>query len=185
MTWRAVHPSLTQDIRVPEDDPNAPTFTIGFWPPLEAEKAKLYVSKLRKQQSGESPESAEDLLRRARIDLQAFRDMARFGIRSWHGLGELAAAVEYVEIDGRPHAALTQESCDILYHSGLLLPAALACWKFNNLTEEEKKTSRSPSSSPTSKNGTPVTAVTAPSPSATIGAASFASTAPSSAARTT
>src|SRR5688500_12128733 len=109
MTWRAVHPSLTKELRVPEDDPDAPTFTIGFWPPLEAEKAKLYISKLRRQQADQG-DSAEDLLRRARVDLHAFRDMARFGVRNWTGLAELAPSIEQIEIDGRQHVALTEES---------------------------------------------------------------------------
>lgn len=180
MTWRAVHPSLTQEVRVPDDDPSAPTFTIGFWPPLEAEKAKLYVSSLRRTQALGDAESGEVILRKARVDLHAFRDMARFGIRGWSGLGDLACATEKIEIDGRLSIALTEESCDILYHGGLLLPVALACWRFNNLTEAEKKTSRSPSNSPFSMSGTPAIDVMPPSPTGKREAESFGSTGVSS-----
>lgn len=184
MTWRAVHPSLTKEVRVPEDDPSAPTFTVGFWPPLESEKAKLYVSKLRRLQPGPS-ETTEELLHRAQVDLHAFRDMVRFGVRGWSGLGDLSCMTETVEIDGRRHVALTQESIDVLYHSSLLLPVALACWQFNSLTETEKKTSDSRSSSPVSTSGMPAPGVISASDPARSEAASYESTAGSSTAAPT
>lgn len=184
MAWRAVHPALTEERRVPAEDPEAPTFTLGFWPPLEAEKAKIYISKVRRQNTGGT--LPEELHRRAAIDLEAFWAMTRFGVRSWSGLGELPCKTEKVTLDGREHVVLTDESLQILYHSGLLLPVALECWRFNSLTEEEKKTSNSPSNSTTWTNGMPASAVTTSSVPAKSAAESFDSTdAPSPAAPTT
>ena len=171
MTWRAVHPCLTEDRRVPEADPDAPIFTIGFWPPLEAEKAKIYISKVRRMNST-SASDADELSRRASADLEAFWAMARFGIRAWSGVGDLPCVTENVRLDARDHVALTDESLQILYHNGLLLPVALECWKFNNLTEEEKKTSSSPSKSAPLPRSTAVRDAMTDSGTANGGAAS-------------
>lgn len=177
MAWRAVHPALTEERRVPAEDPEAPTFTIGFWPPLEAEKAKLYVSKLRHPKKAvEADETAEQLLRQSGIDLAAFWAMVRHGVRGWEGLGDIPCKTEVVRIDGRDHTALSDESLQVVYHNGLLVALALECWKFNNLTEEEKKTSNSLLSSSISTSPTPATSVMTSSSPATPGAASYVST---------
>ena len=135
MTWRAVHPSLTEERRIPADHADAPTFTLGFWPPLEAEKAKIYISKVRRAHNLDPATEREELMRRAGVDLAAFWAMARFGVRQWSGLGDLPCHTETVKIDGREHHALTDESLQVLYHNGLLLPVALECWRFNSLRE--------------------------------------------------
>lgn len=179
MTWRAVHPSLTEERRVPQDDADAPIFTLGFWPPIEAEKAKIYISKVRRMNSSPASE-ADELSRRASADLEAFWAMARFGVRGWSGLGGLSCLTESVRIDAREHVALTDESLQILYHNGLLLPVALECWKFNNLTEEEKKTSNSPSNSGPSMTNTAAPSATSDSAKGNVGAVSYGSTGASS-----
>src|SRR5689334_17633907 len=118
MTWRAVHPSITEERKIPADDPSAPTFTLGFWPPLEAEKTKLYVGALRN--STDAPADPELAAKKANQDLQAFWAMARFGVRGWSGIGSLLCSTEKVQVDGREHVVLTDDACQILYHSGLL-----------------------------------------------------------------
>lgn len=186
MPWRAVHPAMTEERSIPADDADAPTFTLGFWPPLEAEKAKLYVSAVRRRKDDDEEElSPEDAAKRASADLRAFWNMARFGVRGWVGLGEIACETETVQVDGRAHVALTDASCEALYHAGLLLPVALECWKYNNLTDEEKKTSSSPSISPSSTTPTPASAATRPSAPVKNGAASSVSTTRSSTAAPT
>lgn len=172
MAWRAVHPSITEPRRIPSDDPTGPVFTLGFWPPLEAEKAKIYVSKVRRASGGTD---IAELVDRARVDLDAFWSMARFGVRGWSGLGDLVSATERVSIDGREHVALSDDSMQVLYHSGLLLPVALECWRYNSLTDEEKKTSNSPSRSITWTSDTPATDATSDSAPVTSGEASFGS----------
>ena len=186
MTWRAVHPSLTEDRRVPTDDPTAPTFTLGFWPPIEAERAKIYVSRARRARPIDELEDAGEIVKRATTDLEAFRTMARFGVRGWSGLGALACSTVVVTTEGREQVVLSEEALDTLYHSGLLLAVALECWTFNNVTEAEKKTSSSPSNSSTSKSGMPVPAANRHFPPDIFEAASSVSmAAPSAAARTT
>jgi hypothetical protein len=137
MTWKAKHPDNTEDVRVPED---GPTFTIGFWPPLLADKVKRNAREWMKQ--GDAPISDEEGERRFLLT----RDMVRFGVRGWKGL-EPAAAFESIEYGGRRHSALTEASIDLLYANKLFDAVALAAWGVNSLSEDAKKKSDSPSPS--------------------------------------
>ena len=151
--WLAVHPDMTADARVPDEE-GAPTFSIGFWPPRESERLGVLLTRLRKPRADADPDDLDALVKESGLSLDAFRDMARYGVRGWTGFGSVVSSVEEVEIDGRKHKRLTADAVNALYVNRLLIPVALKAMAFNVLSEAEKKTSGSPFGSSTKSPGT-------------------------------
>ena len=146
MAWVAVHPDNTTEVQVPEG--KGPWFTVGFWPPREAERFNMMLEKIQKPLEELDPVRDQDeYMKAVGLNYDTFRNMVAYGVRDWRDMvdveGEpfLPHFEEAVEIDGRPHKALSDASIDDLYVNRLLVAVALKCWLFNTLTQEEKKTS--------------------------------------------
>lgn len=162
MAWKAVHPDLTEKVRLPADGPE---FELQFWPPLEAERINALTSNLRKpsrkdEKEIDAFENPDELVKRAGYSYELIRDMARYGVRSWSGFGDIPCATETVEIDGKKHVRLTAESLAVLHANKLLVAVALKAQLMNILSEDQKKTSGWLSSSDSSTSPTDAADVT-------------------------
>lgn len=185
--WLGIDPDLTKDVRVPEED-GAPTFTIGFWPPLVAERLNLAMVRIRKIQGDDEEEidlvkDFDKALQRSGVSIEAYQDMCRYGVRGWTG-GVIEAELETEKIAGREHQVLSHRSVEVLYKGGLLLAVGLEAMRMNVLGETEKKRSDSPSSSATSTSPTPAPSATPTvSPAPSVEAISVSTGSPSPGAR--
>lgn len=154
MAWRAVSPDLTEEARLPDEE-GAPSFTVGFWPPRESERFGALLVKLRKPADGLDPvKDYEAYAREIGLTFDVYRDMAKFGVRGWSGLDLPPAKTETVKIYGVDHVVLSDESLHWLGVQRLLGVVALRAFAFNVLSEAQKKTSNSPSDSPSSTSHT-------------------------------
>ena len=136
MAWKAVHPSLTEEVRIPED---GPTFTIGFWPPREAERLRVVWARLKKPDEELDPiKDFDRLVEKGNVGLDLYRAMCRWGVRGWTGFGDVSCSTEEIEIDGRKHPSLTPEGLDAMYVNQLLVAVGLRCMAFNFLTEDQR-----------------------------------------------
>ena len=145
-------------------------FVFGFWPPREdlRLRALLPISSISKPAA--DPVADQDgYIKQAGLDWDVLREAVRWGVRGWSGAG-VEAKTEKVTIDGREHVALSMESIEALYHGKLLASVALRSVVFILLTDDQKKTSGSPSNSTSSQSATPATAVTGASPKGSGGA---------------
>lgn len=135
MAWKAVHPDLTEEVTPIE---GGPSFTVGFWPPREAERLNVLLSDLK--QPGEiSPHDDYDAyIKSIGLTLEAVWDMAKYGVRGWSGFGDFAPAFEEIESGRFKHKALADASVRLLYVNKLLIAVATKCWLFNSLTEEQR-----------------------------------------------
>lgn len=118
------------------------TFTIGFWPPREAERIGALVRRSRKlgEDSAEGYDSA----------FEANRIAVQFGVRGWakwEGGPDAAKELGSETIHGRAHPRLSDKATDALYHvpGGAFWSLAVAAFRWNSLQDEEKKRSDSPS----------------------------------------
>ena len=138
MAWKAVHPGLTEKLRIPDED-GAPTFELGFWPPLEAEKMKVVRERINRSAANVDPVKDFDrMLAESGIGLESYRSMCRLGVRGWTGFGDFEPQTEEVVVDGRRHVALKDDSLHLLYVNHLLVAVGLKCFLFNILTEDAK-----------------------------------------------
>lgn len=181
MAWAAAHPSAFETLRIPDDE-GAPSFDIGFWPPREAERLAVLMSKMRKpaRDIDNITDNAE-LIALCGLSFEVFRDMVRFGCRGWTGFktakGEtIPSETEQVEIDGRKHTVLTNECLHILGVNKLTVAVGGKCMAFNMLSEAQKKTSAWRSDSPSSQSPTDAADATAPEPPQTTSTPSPEST---------
>lgn len=175
MTWLAVHPSSTETVAVPRDVEGAPRFVIGFWPPRIAERINAEMARLRKHDDDDADASISakqfQAIAESRYDLT--RSMIVYGVRSWEGMGpELAPKLEQETIDGISYDRLSEASLSILHVNKLALDLAIACLRYNSLSEEEKKTSTSRSSSAGSRSDTSVASATPNGKARPVGASS-------------
>ncbi len=138
MAWLAVHPDSTLKQRI-SDAPDAPEFEFGFWPPREGE-ALARVERV-------TPENEFDVGWK----------MVRYGVRGWTGLVDedgkpIEPKLEEVEIDGRKHRVLVDESMRLLIANRLIFTLSEMAYAMNVLTPDAKKKSglRLPSASSTS-----------------------------------
>lgn len=147
MSWQAVHPDTTEWITPFQ---GAPEFEIGFWPPREAERFGLLSNKLHeaKEHVGkfENLHDQDAFARAIGLDLELTWDMVRWGVRDWRGIvdpdgEEIRPEFDTVEVDGRQHKRLSEESVRMLYHSRLVGALFTKVWLWNVLTPAEKKTS--------------------------------------------
>lgn len=111
------------------------TFAIGFWPPREAERIGGAIKAVRAL----DPESDEG--RAKSIDLHMA--MVEWGVRGWTGWDAFPAKdhVQTERIHGQDHTRLSTKAVRALYLNNAIWPVGLAALRWNNLSEEEKKTS--------------------------------------------
>ena len=140
MSWSAVHPDMTTEVRIPDED-GAPVFTLGFWPPLVAERLGALIAFVRKPRDLDPIADLPAFVKASGLELAAFQDMVRYGVRGWTGWGDLKAVLVPETFDGREHKRLTEDGVVALHANKLLVAVALKAMLFNILTEEEKKTS--------------------------------------------
>ena len=120
-------------------DPDATTtaevdgvvFTIGYWPPREAEKIGAGIAAIRKV--GQDTEEAR------RMAFEVHRRMVEYGLRAFDGA--LAGAIETETIYGRTHPRVSDRVLHQLYLNHAIWPLGMACLKWNSLSEDEKKAS--------------------------------------------
>lgn len=143
MAWTAVHPQNTTTERVPDVE-GAPTFTFGFWPPLEAERFHTIIRRNAGKQD-DGAVGSEEFERAIANQHEHTNRMVAFGVRGWSGFlvdgVEVPCSTEEVEVDGVKVVRLTKTSLDFLYANKLRGELALKCYLFNTLSEDQKKTS--------------------------------------------
>lgn len=155
MAFKAVHPDNTDTVRLPDgaDEADQAEFTVGFWPPREAERFHAMLDEMRKPSQELNPVTEQDdYLKAIGLNYEVACDMVRFGVRGWSGLEDadgkaIAPDVGSVTIDGRVHPILGDGSIHMLYVNRLVAVLAMRCWVFNALTPAQKKTLMSPSDS--------------------------------------
>lgn len=126
---RFVDPDATTTVEV-----EGVTFTIGYWPPREAEGIAAGFNRLRQMPDKDSPEAWE-------YAAGLYRRMVQYGVRGWIGWeGAPEPVLEDVEIHGRKYRRLDQRLLDGVSLSGALMAVARACLDWNTFTVEEKKT---------------------------------------------
>ena len=127
MPVRFIDPDMTKDVEV-----QGVAFTIGFWPPLKAERMGLTLGRLHKlgpvDLKTADPETAFAAIG---LNREFCEDAVRYAVRSWKWDGAPAAEVK----DG----ALSDKCVGALRLSGLLHELAAECMAFNTISEEEKK----------------------------------------------
>ena len=136
--WTAVHPDLTEKLRIPDEI--GPEFELQFWPPKIGAGFSVAMSRVTKDIDKLDP--VKDYARVCEIsglDWRAMADMARFGVRGWSDMS-IECQTEVVEVDGRKHTVLTEESVQILHASALLFRVATKCNLYNRLDPDQKKT---------------------------------------------
>lgn len=153
MAWKAVHPDLTEDVRIPDEE-GAPTFTLGFWPPREAVRlsvlAKAWIQRQQRTQALDPEKDQEELLRCSEEDRKLFTEASRWSVRGWSGL-EIPCATTQETIEGRQHAALAPAALAVLFHSHVIRDVGLAAINYNVLSGETRgKSERRSGSSSTS-----------------------------------
>ncbi len=178
MAWKAVHPGLTEKVRVPADGPE---FELQFWPPREAARINLLQTKLHSV-SGKLDfvKDYERVIEMSGLDHDNLETICRFGVKGWAGFDAIECKTEEVEIDGRKHTALTKESLLVLHVNKLLFGLATKCCLMNWLSEDQKKTSSLRSESSTATSTTPAASVIPNSPPEPIKAESSESMASTS-----
>lgn len=129
MALRFIDPDATTAVEV-----EGVTFTIGYWPPRESQKIGAGLAALRKHEDGNT-----EAAREAALDVH--RRMVEYGVRSWSGWDGVPGEVETERIHGRDHARVPSRILSALYLNNAIWPIGLACLKWNNLSEVEKKTS--------------------------------------------
>lgn len=138
MAWKAVHPSLTEEVRV-LDDPDSPVFKVCFWPPKIAAEIEVRLARLRKPGRDLDPVNDYDLLlKESGLSLESFELMARYGVAGWSGFGEFECQTESETIDGRAHSRLTPDSLHLLHVNRLLLGVAMKALLMNTLSEDQR-----------------------------------------------
>ena len=127
MSVRYIDPDLTKDVTL-----DGVTFTLGFWPPVKAERIGLHLSKLRasgvKELKDAEPEKAYEAIG---INRELAEDSVRYSVRSWKWDGAPDAVLE--------NGVLSDRCITALHLSGLLYPLSNECMAFNTLSEDEKK----------------------------------------------
>ena len=127
MALRFIDPDATTTVEI-----DGVTFTIGYWPPREAEKiGALIVEAQRHADKTSEPARA--------ASFEVHRRMVEYGVRAFPGAPPDAFGKE--SIHGREHVRVSEKVLHQLYMNNALWPLGLACLKWNNLSEEEKKTS--------------------------------------------
>lgn len=150
MAWVAVHPDLTQEVQVPEEE-GAPLFTVGFWPPREAERFKMTWADMQRTEL--DPVDQQDAyLKAVNINYEVARDMVRFGVRGWSGMRGADGKEMAPEFDAE--GRLSEASLDLLYVNNLLAALSIKAFLFNVLSEDEKKKASLQSGSVTSSSDT-------------------------------
>ena len=129
MALRFIDPDTTTTVEV-----EGVTFTIGFWPPREAEKIGAAIAAVRRHADPES-----EAARAAALD--AHSRMIQYGVRGWSGWEGVEAKMDAEAIHGREHPKVPEKVLRALYLNNALWPVGLACLRWNNLSDEEKKTS--------------------------------------------
>jgi hypothetical protein len=136
MATRYIDPDYTETVEI-----GGVSFVIGYWPPMQGERADLGITKLQRITGGEKIDFAKmepDLAFKAiGINREMCEDAVRYSVRSWTWEGAPSAEMK----DG----ALTEKCIRALHLSGLLYPLSARCFAINQLTEDEKKSSGSPS----------------------------------------
>jgi len=136
MAWKAVHPDLTDEVTPVE---GGPTFVVQFWPPSIAAKLEVMLSRIRKPGRELDPVADYDeLLMDSGISLEAFKEMARYGVRDWRDFGDIRCETEEVVLDDMRHRRLTAKAVHTLHVNKILLAVAFKALLFNTLTEEQR-----------------------------------------------
>ena len=128
MALRFIDPDNTTTCEV-----DGVSFSIGFWPPRESEKIGAGIAAMKKL----PPDSEE--ARAAALDLH--QRMVRYGVRGWSGWEGVESKPETERIHGHEHPIVSEKVVRALYLNNAIWPLGLACLRWNNLSEEEKKTS--------------------------------------------
>lgn len=139
MALRFIDPSSTRSVEIA-----GVSFTIGFWPPRESERIAAGIKAVKAHQDHPDSQEARDLA------LEVHRRCVRYGVRGWEkweGGPDASAAIETEEIYGVKHQVLSEPIVHALYINDAIWPLAMACIRWNNLDDEEKKRSDAPSES--------------------------------------
>mgnify|MGYP001568730432 CR=1 FL=1 len=128
MALRFIDPDATTTVEV-----DGVTFTIGYWPPREAEKIGAAIAAIRKSSDDRESEEA----RAASLD--AHWRMVEYGVRGFTDAPD--KAIESEKINGREHPRVSDRVMRQLYLNNAIWPLGLACLQWNNLSDTEKKTS--------------------------------------------
>jgi len=127
MALRFIDPDATTTVEV-----DGVAFVVGFWPPREAERIGAGIKAVQRIEDKDSEEARE-----AGFDVH--RRMVQYGVRSF--AGQVDGAIESEKIHGREHPKVSDRTLHQFYLNNAIWPLGLACLKWNNLSEEEKKTS--------------------------------------------
>ena len=142
MSWLAIDPEGTEKRRIPDED--GLLVELGYWPPRIEVRLRPRLAGLSIYRDGAAldprlPADMEALVALNEIDLEVYREAARWSVRGWEG--EPAAVVEPTVVDGRTHQKLSDASLDRLFRNRLLFAVAQYAIAFNVLTEEKKRQS--------------------------------------------
>lgn len=140
--WLAVNPAATKQLRLPNpEDDDGLLVTLGFWPTLIGAELR---ARLRDVSIFKEPAemTTDALAAQNRYDLVQLSEAARWGVRGW--AGDPAAESSDVEIDGRKHTRLSDDSVELLEKNGLLLSAGIQSVLFNMIGPPGKGGSGSP-----------------------------------------
>lgn len=135
---RFVDPDNTHSARIPDAD-GAPTFTLGFFPPREAERLGVVIAKIKKIGDVDPIADIDKAIESSGLSLDVYMTVVRYGVRGWSWPGGKSPEMGVEKIGKHEYPVLEQKSVDALYRSKLLFLVSLACLKFNTLQEEEKK----------------------------------------------
>lgn len=157
-TWFLTNPDHTEESRLPDED-GAPTFVVGFFPPQQDVAIRARLPVLSKPDEAIDPVKDQDeFIRHSGMQLEAYREAARWGCRGWRGApAGFEAKTETIRLGGRDHTALTYASVDLLYANGLLGLVAMRAIAFNILSAEQQEALKKSSleTSPTLPTGAP------------------------------
>lgn len=127
MALRFVDPDATTTAEV-----DGVKFTIGYWPPREAERVEALRAALRKCPNKDTEEARG-------IGLEVHLAMVEYGVRAFDGqpadafVRETVRGIEYTRVSSK---VLRQ-----LYINDAIWPLGVACLQWNELSELEKKVS--------------------------------------------
>ena len=127
MALRFVDPDSTTTTEV-----DGVVFTIGFWPPRESERIEALRSALRRCDDKASEEARG-------IGIEVHLLMVEYGVRAFTDQPEGAVGKETIR--GIEYSRVSGKTLRQLYLNDAIWPLGLACLRWNELSEAEKKTS--------------------------------------------